>query len=434
MRPVNTPLNVLVIGTGGREHALARALSLDPGVAEVHAAPGNPGIAAVATLHHVDPMSGTAVADLAESLGVDLVVVGPEAPLVAGVADAVVARGIACFGPSGEAAQLEGSKAFAKDVMAAAGVPTAAARVCTTADQAAAALDEFGAPYVVKDDGLAAGKGVVVTSDRAAALAHATACERVVIEEYLDGPEVSLFAVCSWNEADGATVYPLQPAQDFKRIFDGDEGPNTGGMGAYTPLPWAPSDLVDEVLTTVLQPTVDELARRGTPFRGLLYAGLALTSRGVRVVEFNARFGDPETQPLLALLDSPLSPLLYGAATGSLAEVPPPAWKPGAAVAVVMASKGYPETSSQGDVITGVADAEALDGVHVIHAGTAKVSTGSPDGPALVTAGGRVLAVIGAGSSLEAARDAAYRGVGTIDFPGAQHRSDIAQKASGTTT
>jgi phosphoribosylamine--glycine ligase len=372
-------------------------------------------MAAVATLHHVDPMSGSSVADLAETLGADLVVVGPEAPLVAGVADAVTARGIACFGPSAEAARLEGSKAFAKEVMAAAGVPTAAARVCTSADQVAAALDEFGAPYVVKDDGLAAGKGVVVTSDRSAALAHAAGCGRVVVEEYLDGPEVSLFAI-----TDGATVHPLQPAQDFKRIFDGDEGPNTGGMGAYTPLPWAPADLVDQVQAAVLQPTVDEMARRGTPFRGLLYAGLALTSRGVRVVEFNARFGDPETQPLLALLDSPLSPLLMGAATGSLADVPPPAWKPGAAVGVVMASKGYPESSSKGDVITGVDDAQSAPGVHVIHAGTATA------GDELVTAGGRVLAVVGTGDSIADARAAAYRGVAAISFDGAQHRTDIA--------
>ena len=306
-------MKTLVIGTGGREHALARAMAQDPGVAAVHAAPGNPGIADVAACHDVDPMDGRAVADLAEQLGVDLVVVGPEAPLVAGVADAVSARGIAVFGPTGAAAQLEGSKAFAKQVMAAAGVPTARSRVCTTPDEAAAALDELGAPYVVKDDGLAAGKGVVVTDDRAEALRHAAGCEQVLIEEFLDGPEVSLFAI-----TDGQTVYPLQPAQDFKRIADGDEGPNTGGMGAYTPLPWAPVDLVAEVLRTVLQPTVDEMARRGTPFAGLLYAGLALTSHGVRVVEFNARFGDPETQPLLALLDSPLAPLLYAAATGTL--------------------------------------------------------------------------------------------------------------------
>ena len=330
------------------------------------------------------------------------------------------ARGIACFGPSREAAQLEGSKAFAKDVMDAAGVPTARARVCTTGEEAEAALEEFGAPYVVKDDGLAAGKGVVVTDDRAAALAHAVACDRVVIEEFLDGPEVSLFALCSWNEADGATVYPLQPAQDFKRIRDGDEGPNTGGMGAYTPLPWAPEGLVAEVLREVLQPTVDELARRGTPFAGLLYAGLALTSLGTRVIEFNARFGDPETQPLLALLDSPLAPLLHGAATGALADVDPPSWKPGSAIAVVMASRGYPESSSSGDVITGVDAAESLDGVHVIHAGTAS------DSGRLVTSGGRVLAVVGAGATLETARDAAYAGVAAVSFAGAQHRTDIA--------
>ncbi|MFB9311607.1 phosphoribosylamine--glycine ligase [Nocardioides plantarum] len=414
-------MKTLVIGTGGREHALARALSLDPGVSEVHCAPGNPGMAAVATLHDVDPLDGEAVAALAEVLGADLVVVGPEAPLVAGVADAVTARGIPVFGPSGAAARLEGSKAFAKDVMASAGVPTAAARVCTTPDEAAAALDELGAPYVVKDDGLAAGKGVVVTDSREEALAHAAGCERVVIEEFLDGPEVSLFALCSYREADGCTVYPLQPAQDFKRIGDGDAGPNTGGMGAYTPLPWAPAGLVDEVLRDVLQPTVEELARRGTPFTGLLYAGLALTSRGVRVIEFNARFGDPETQPLLALLDVPLLPLLLGAATGTLADVPPPTWKPGAAVAVVLASAGYPATSSAGDVITGIAAAEKVDGVHVIQAGTDLSASGD-----LVTAGGRVLAVIATGGSVAEARAAAYDGVAAVSFDGAQHRTDIA--------
>lgn len=421
-------MKTLVIGPGGREHALARALSLDPAVTEVHVAPGNPGAAAVATLHEVDALDGAAVAELAESLGVDLVVVGPETPLVAGVADAVRARGIAVFGPSQEAALLEGSKAFAKEVMAAAGVPTAAAHVCATPEEAAAALDALGAPYVVKDDGLAAGKGVVVTDSYDEALAHAALCwthggERVVVEEYLDGPEVSLFVLCGWNEADGSTIYPLQPAQDFKRIFDGDAGPNTGGMGAYTPLAWAPADLVDEVVATVARPTVEEMAARGTPFTGLLYIGLALTSRGVRVVEFNARFGDPETQPLLALLDqdaSPLSALLMGAATGTLADVPPPAWRPGAAVGVVMASRGYPETSSSGDLITGVDVADALDDVHVIHAGTA-LRDGS-----LVTAGGRVLAVVGVGDDVAAARAAAYDGVARISFDGAQFRTDIA--------
>jgi len=413
-------VDVLVIGTGGREHALVRALAADPEVDGVHAAPGNPGMAAQASLHPVDPMDGPAVARLATDLGVGLVVVGPEAPLVAGVADAVRRAGVPCFGPTADAARLEGSKAFAKEVMTAAGVPTARALVCSTATEVVAALESFGPPYVVKDDGLAAGKGVVVTDDRQLALDHARACERVVIEEYLDGPEVSVFAICGWDEAGGATVYPLLPAQDFKRIHDGDEGPNTGGMGAYTPLVWAPPDLVDEVLRTVLRPTVEELARRGTPFTGLLYAGLALTSRGVRVVEFNARFGDPETQPLLALLDSPLSPLLLGAATGTLADVPPPSWKPGAAVTVVMASKGYPESSSAGDVIVGTETLDRDPAVHVIHAGT-----GLADGH-LVTAGGRVLAVTALGDDVADARAKAYEGVGMISFPGAQWRRDIA--------
>ena len=417
-------MKTLVIGTGGREHALALALSRDPSVTEVHAAPGNPGIAAVATLHPVDPMDGPAVADLAVRLGVDLVVVGPEAPLVAGVADAVRERGISCFGPSAEAARLEGSKAFAKDVMAAAGVPTALAHVCVTEEEAEAALDAFGPPYVVKDDGLAAGKGVVVTDDRAAALAHAASCEQVLVEEYLDGPEVSLFALCSYHETDGATVYPLLPAQDFKRIHDFDEGPNTGGMGAYTPLPWAPAGLVDEVRERVLQPTVDELARRGVPFSGLLYAGLALTERGVRVVEFNARFGDPETQALLALLDSPLGVLLKAAADGVLDEVAPPRWKPGAAVTVVMASAGYPESSRTGDVITGVEGVDAQPDIDVIHSGTAI------DGGRLVTAGGRVLAVTAVGDDVAHARSRAYQGVTAISFDGAQWRHDIASRAA----
>jgi phosphoribosylamine---glycine ligase len=410
-------VKTLVIGGGGREHALALALSRDPSVTEVHAAPGNPGIAAVATVHDVDQLDGEAVAELAARLGVDLVVVGPEAPLVAGVADAVRDRGISCFGPSGAAARLEGSKAFAKDVMAAAGVPTAQAHVCTTAAEVEVALDAFGPPYVVKDDGLAAGKGVVVTEDRVAALAHADACEQVLVEEYLDGPEVSLFAI-----TDGATVYPMLPAQDFKRIFDGDEGPNTGGMGAYTPLPWAPDGLVDEVLEIVLQPTVDEMARRGSVFTGLLYAGLALTSRGTRVVEFNARFGDPESQPLLALLDSPLGVLLKAAADGTLHEVEAPRWKPGAAVAVVMASAGYPESASKRDPITGIDAAEAT-GCDVIQAGTAL------SGGELVTAGGRVLAVTAVGEDVAAARARAYDGVAAISFSGAQWRTDIAAGA-----
>lgn len=413
-------MKTLVIGTGGREHALALALSRDPQVDEVHAAPGNPGIAAFAPVHDVDPADGAAVADLAVRLAVDLVVVGPEAPLVAGVADAVRDAGIACFGPSAAAARLEGSKAFAKEVMAAAEVPTAMARVCETAEQVEDALDAFGAPHVVKDDALAAGKGVVVTDDRAEALAHAATCGRVVIEEFLDGPEVSLFAI-----TDGETVLPLQPAQDFKRALDDDAGPNTGGMGAYTPLPWAPDDLVAEVSRRVLVPTVQEMARRGTPFSGLLYAGLALTSRGVRVIEFNARFGDPETQVLMALLRTPLSALLLGAATGTLGDVGLPQWAPESAITVVMAAAGYPDTPRKGDEITGVDAANALEGVDVIHAGTAEV-----DGR-LVTAGGRVLSVTASGADLAEARSRAYAGVAEIAFDGAQHRTDIARAAAG---
>ncbi len=408
-------MKTLVIGTGGREHALALALSRDPDVTEVHAAPGNPGMEAVATLHDVDPMDGTAVAGLASALAVDLVVVGPEAPLVNGVADAVRAAGIACFGPSAEAARLEGSKAFAKDVMAGAEVPTAMARLCETGAEAAEALDSFGAPYVVKDDGLAAGKGVVVTDDLDEALQHAKACGRVVIEEYLDGPEVSLFAI-----TDGETVYPLQPAQDFKRALDGDGGPNTGGMGAYTPLPWAPDDLVDRVQERVLVPTVREMARRGAPFQGLLYAGLALTGRGVRVIEFNARFGDPETQALLQRLESPLGVLLLAAATGKLDEVERPRWRGGAAVTVVVAAHGYPESPRKGDRISGVEEAGALEGVDVIHAGTAR------DGDDLVTNGGRVLAVTAVGADVAEARARAYAGVDLIHIDGAHHRTDIA--------
>ena len=409
-------MKVLVIGAGGREHALTLALSRDPNVTEVYAAPGNPGMAAVAVLRDVDPVDGDAVASLASELGVDLVVIGPEAPLVAGVADVVRDRGIACFGPSAQAARLEGSKAFAKEVMASADVPTALARVCTTVDQAADALDAFGAPYVVKDDGLAAGKGVVVTSDRDEALAHAAACERVVIEEFLDGPEVSLFAI-----TDGRSVVPLLPAQDFKRALDGDAGPNTGGMGAYTPLPWVPEGLVAEVTERVLQPTVDEMARRGTPFAGLLYAGLALTRRGIRVVEFNARFGDPETQPLLALLASPLGVLLKAAAEGRLDELGPLTWYDGAAVAVVVAAHGYPGRPRTGDPVHGLAEAEREDGVEVLHAGTASAGNGH-----VVTSGGRVLAVTAVGADVADARAKAYAGVDAIRIDGSHHRTDIA--------
>ncbi|MBK3620185.1 phosphoribosylamine--glycine ligase, partial [Streptomyces sp. MBT98] len=371
-------MKVLVIGGGAREHALCRSLSLDPDVTALYCAPGNAGIAEVAELHPVDALDGDAVARLATELGTGLVVIGPEAPLVAGVADAVRTAGIPCFGPSGEAARLEGSKAFAKDVMAGAGVPTARSYVCTTPAEIDEALDAFGAPYVVKDDGLAAGKGVVVTEDVDVARAHALSCDRVVIEEFLDGPEVSLFAI-----TDGTTVVPLQPAQDFKRALDGDEGPNTGGMGAYSPLPWADPKLVDEVLETVLQPTVDELRRRGTPFSGLLYAGLAITSRGVRVIEFNARFGDPETQVVLARLKTPLAGVLLASANGTLDVLPPLNWRDDAAVTVVIASHNYPDTPRTGDSIDGLADVAAQDApdAYVLHAGT------RAEGDAVLSAG-----------------------------------------------
>jgi phosphoribosylamine--glycine ligase len=323
------------------------------------------------------------------------------------------------FGPDQAAARIEGSKAFAKEVMAAAGVPTAEARVCRSASQVSQALDLFGPPYVVKDDGLAAGKGVVVTEDRAVAERHAQACGRVVIEEYLDGPEVSLFAL-----SDGRNAVPLLPAQDFKRAYDGDQGPNTGGMGAYAPLPWAPSDLVDEVMETVVRPTIAELARRGTPYQGLLYAGLALTSRGVRVVEFNARFGDPETQVVLDRLATPLGALLQATDTGNLGGVTSLEWRPGAAVTVVIAAEGYPEDPVKGDLISGLAEANAVEGAYVLHAGTAW--TGIND---VKANGGRVLSVVGSGADLAEARQRAYEAASRIKLRGSFYRTDIAEKA-----
>ncbi|NRQ32310.1 phosphoribosylamine--glycine ligase [Nonomuraea sp. NN258] len=404
-------MRVLVIGSGGREHALCRSLQLDPQVVELHCAPGNAGIEDVATVHPVDPLDPAQVAELATRLRVDLVVVGPEAPLVAGVADAVREAGIACFGPSGEAAMIEGSKAFAKEIMAAAGVPTARSRTCVTEAEAAAALAEFGAPYVVKDDGLAAGKGVVVTDDHDTALAHALACERVVIEEYLDGPEISLFALC-----DGSTAVPLQLAQDFKRAYDGGEGPNTGGMGAYTPLPWAPEGLTDQLMREVVHPTIGELAKRGLPFQGVLFVGLALTSKGPKVVEFNARFGDPETQVVLDRLETPLGGLLMACATGELG--PDPVFKPGSAVAVVVAAENYPATPVKGDVIKGL---EPTEHAYVLHSGTAR------SGGDVVSAGGRVLTVVGTGHDQDTARAHAYELVSRVQLRGSHHRTDIAR-------
>ena len=417
-------MKALVIGSGAREHALVRSLLSDPEVDAVLAAPGNPGIDIDALCVPVDATDPAAVVALARQHTVDLVVVGPEAPLVAGVADAVREAGIACFGPGRAAATLEGSKAFAKEVMAAAGVPTGLAQVARTETELADALDAFGAPFVVKDDGLAAGKGVVVTEDRAAALEHGLAClakggdAQVVVEEYLDGPEASLFCIC-----DGERVVPLDLAQDFKRVFDGDEGPNTGGMGAYSPLDWAPDGLVDEVVRTIAQPVVDEMARRGTPFVGVLYVGLALTARGPRVIEFNVRFGDPETQAVLARLETPLGGLLLAAAEGRLDEVEPLRWRDEAAVTVVVAAAGYPAAPSAGDPISGLD--EIGDDAYVLHAGTAKGEDGT-----LVSAGGRVLSVVALGDDLIQARDRAYAAVEQIDLDGSHHRTDIALRAA----
>ncbi|WP_030170674.1 phosphoribosylamine--glycine ligase [Spirillospora albida] len=415
-------MRVLVLGSGGREHALARALHRDPAVTALHCAPGNPGTAEIAANHQLDPTDPAAVTELAQRLSVSLVVVGPEVVLMAGVGDALREAGIPCFGPDRAAARIEGSKAFAKEVMAAAGVPTAAAHVCETSSQADAALDAFGPPYVVKDDGLAAGKGVVVTEDRDAASEHAAACERVVIEEYLDGPEVSLFALC-----DGENAVPLMPAQDFKRARDGDEGPNTGGMGAYTPLPWAPPGLVDEVMATVVQPVVDEMRRRETPYVGVLYVGLALTSQGVRVVEFNARFGDPETQVVLDRLATPVATLLQACAIGGLDPETRLDWHPGAAVTVVVAAEGYPAAPVKGDPITGLDEANAVEGAYVLHAGTSTDEEGR-----LVANGGRVLNVVGTGAALPEARAAAYEAVSKIGLRGSHHRTDIARAALET--
>ena len=407
-------MRVVVIGSGAREHALLMALRRDPDVDGLISAPGNAGTSAIAEQHAVDVTSGEAVAKLAVDTRADLVVIGPEVPLVLGVADAVRAAGVACFGPSAEAARIEGSKAFAKDVMAAVGVRTARSEIVDNPAKLDAALDRFGdKAWVVKDDGLAAGKGVVVTADRDAARAHAAglldAGHPVLLESFLDGPEVSMLCL-----VDGETVVPLLPAQDFKRVGDNDVGPNTGGMGAYAPLPWLPEEVTDQIVADIITPVATELARRGCPFSGVLYAGLAITSGGPAVVEFNCRFGDPETQAVLALLDSPLGALLHAAATGTLNEQPPPRWRPGAAVTVVLAAENYPGRPRVGDVITGA------DVPGVLHAATARRDDG-----ALVSTGGRVLSVVGTGPDLAAARSAADRTLGSIRLPGSHFRTDI---------
>ncbi len=409
-------MKVLLIGSGGREHALAAALIQDPSLTELHVAPGNPGIEAIALCHVIDIDDNLAVLHLAKELEIELVVIGPEKPLVNGLADLLRGAGIACFGPSAAAAQLEGSKDFAKKVMSDAGVPTAKSFTCNTRDEIEAALDTFGAPYVVKHDGLAAGKGVVVTDDRNFAIEHALQSSQVVIEEFLDGPEVSLFGI-----SDGRHVIPMQPAQDFKRAYDGDLGPNTGGMGAYSPLPWAPSDLIEQTLAQVLNPTIQEMAARGTPFVGLLYAGLAITNKGTKVIEFNARFGDPESQVLLPRLKTPLAQLLFRAATGALIEGEEVEWSDESAVTVVLASAGYPTAPVLGEPILGV---DPIEGSFVYQAGTNR-----RDG-ILRSAGGRVLAVTGMGSDLTEARNRAYRTISAITLRGSHYRSDIALNAA----
>ena len=415
---------ILVIGQGAREHAITHTLLQDSKV-EVVCAPGNPGVSKIARVDAVDIADVASVVALAKKHKPDLVVIGPEAPLVAGVADELRNAGFVVFGPSKAAAALEGSKAFAKEIMQADGVPTADSKYCKTKSEVESALQEFGAPYVVKDDGLAAGKGVVVTADLAEALKHALSCIEsrvggaVIIEEFLDGPEVSLFGV-----SDGTTVIPLTPAQDFKRVGDNDKGPNTGGMGAYSPLPWVPKDFVADVLRTVLQPMINEMNRRGTPFVGLLFAGLAITSRGIRVIEFNARFGDPETQVVLARLNSSLNELLFAATTGKLSSLPDLDWKPDSAVTVVMAAQGYPESPVSGAVISGIPEAEKM-GLSVFHAGT-KIN----DHGDITVSGGRVLSVTATGKDLSDARSQVYGGVERIEFDGEHHRSDIALLAA----
>lgn len=415
-------MRILVLGSGAREHAIISALLREDVDHDITAAPGNAGIAAEVRTVDLDMNDPAIVADHAVDNDIDLVVIGPEAPLVAGVADALRTRGIAVFGPSRDAALLEGSKSFAKHIMETAGVPTGRADRAGTLQDAIELLDTFGAPYVVKADGLAAGKGVIVTEDRDAAIAHATHYLQqgtVLVEEFLDGEEVSLFLL-----SDGHSVVPLSPAQDFKRVGDGDAGPNTGGMGAYSPLPWVSESFVDEVIDTVALPTIRQLDKEQTPFIGLLYCGLILTEQGVRVIEFNARFGDPETQVVLPRLISPLSGLLYAAATGAFGEMPRPEFSSDVAVTVVLASEGYPEAPITGRPITGVDEASAVPGVTIAHAATARTDEG------LIATGGRVLSVVATGADFAQARERAYEAMGHIHLEGGHFRTDIAAKVA----
>jgi len=415
-------VRILVLGSGAREHAIISSLLREDAGHEITAAPGNAGIAAAVEVVGLDPTNGSIVRDYARDNGIELVVIGPEAPLVSGVADKLRAAGIPVFGPNKAAAALEGSKTFAKRIMDAAGVPTGRAARASTEEQALTAIDEYGAPYVIKADGLAAGKGVLVTPDRSAAIEHAHYWLQhgdVLVEEFLAGQEVSLFLL-----SDGESVVPLEPAQDYKRAYDHDDGPNTGGMGAYSPLPWLTEEFVDDVITAVALPTIRQLAAEQTPFVGLLYCGLILTKSGTRVIEFNARFGDPETQVVLPRLVTPLSGLLYAAATGGLGRLPYPKFSDEVAVTVVLASEGYPEAPITGREITGLDAASAIEGVHITHAATAVL-----DGKFIAT-GGRVLSVVATGSDFVEARARAYRALDLIHLEGSHYRTDIAERVA----
>ena len=410
-------MRILVLGSGAREHAIVMALLRDSMSHEIIAAPGNAGTARIAENVALDPANPSVVAKFAADQNIDLVVVGPEAPLVAGVADRLRKEGIPVFGPNKAAAALEGSKSFAKFIMSRANVPTGSWEQVSYVDELDDALDSVGSPYVVKADGLAAGKGVLVTEDREAAFAHALHYLQdgtVLLEEYLAGPEVSLFFL-----SDGKRVVPLSPAQDYKRVGDGDQGPNTGGMGAYSPVPWLSEDFVDEVTKTIAQPTVDEMAANNTPFIGLLYCGLVITDEGIKVIEFNARFGDPETQSVLARLESDLAPLLLAAATQSLDENTLVSFSDSAAITVVLASEGYPENPQTGRALSGLDDAEAIEGVHIAHAATAQTDSG------LIATGGRVLSVVAVASTFGEARSAAYQALEKISLEGSHYRTDI---------